>query len=167
MKIQLFILASALVILFSACANNPLDPSFDDDDYIQPISFTKNLSGPEIELTLSERVSTLESQVSTLDARVDNLSSNTTPSNPYTPPTTPIDPVDINNASLAELQALNGIGPVKAQAILNYITLNGPITDAGDLINVKGIGPKTLAKIENNVDISPPDQELIATSDIE
>ena len=55
--------------------------------------------------------------------------------------------VNVNTASLAELQQLKGIGPVKAKRIVE----SRPFRTVDDLIRVKGIGPKTLENIRNNV----------------
>ena len=49
--------------------------------------------------------------------------------------------VNINRASVAELDALPGVGPSTAQAIVDYRTTNGPFGSPEDLLNVKGIGP--------------------------
>ncbi len=55
--------------------------------------------------------------------------------------------VYVNSATLEELITLPGIGPVTAQAILDYRTENGPFARLEDLDNVSGIGPATLANI--------------------
>lgn len=52
--------------------------------------------------------------------------------------------VDINTASLEQLDELSGIGPVYAQRIVD----NRPFSSVDDLDRVKGIGPATLAKIK-------------------
>lgn len=57
-------------------------------------------------------------------------------------------PVNINTASKAELQTLPGVGPVMADAILKYKKANGKFKSADDLLNVKGIGEKTLKKMK-------------------
>ena len=49
--------------------------------------------------------------------------------------------VNINRASVTELDALPGVGPTTAQAIVDYRTTNGPFGSPEDLLNVKGIGP--------------------------
>ena len=49
--------------------------------------------------------------------------------------------VNINRASVTELDALPGVGPSTAQAIVAYRTTNGPFSSPEDLLNVKGIGP--------------------------
>ena len=61
------------------------------------------------------------------------------------------EPVNINEADAQELaDNLTGVGPKKAQAIIEYRELNGPFFSAKEIVNVKGIGPKTLEKnIEN------------------
>ena len=64
--------------------------------------------------------------------------------------------VDINTATLDELQTLTGIGPVIAQRIIDYRTENGAFTSIEDLLNVKGIGEATLNKFRDRVTISPP-----------
>lgn len=52
--------------------------------------------------------------------------------------------VHINSASSAQLQTLKGIGPAKAQAIIDYRDAHGGFKDVMELLEVKGIGPATL-----------------------
>ncbi|MCX7557165.1 helix-hairpin-helix domain-containing protein [Xanthomonadaceae bacterium JHOS43] len=60
-------------------------------------------------------------------------------------------PVNINTADAAALSAsLNGVGPAKAQAIVEYRQANGPFKSADQLAKVKGIG---LATVEKNRDL--------------
>ena len=56
--------------------------------------------------------------------------------------------VDINTASIDELAAaLPGIGPGKAQRIVDWREANGPFQSIGQLLEVSGIGPVTLENI--------------------
>lgn len=55
--------------------------------------------------------------------------------------------VNVNTATLEELDMLPGVGPVMAQAILDYRAANGPFADLPALDNVDGIGPATLEEI--------------------
>ena len=56
-------------------------------------------------------------------------------------------PVDINGATAAELQAIPGIGPVIAERIVAYRSENGPFRRVDELMEVAGVGEKTLARI--------------------
>ncbi len=55
--------------------------------------------------------------------------------------------ININTASAAELTSLPGIGPVRAQAIVDFRNKRGRFSKPADLLDVKGLGPKTLANI--------------------
>ena len=62
------------------------------------------------------------------------------------------EPVNINVASAEELaENLKGVGPKKAMAIIEYREANGPFYTAEELVNVKGIGQKTLEKNKENI----------------
>jgi DNA uptake protein ComE-like DNA-binding protein len=56
-------------------------------------------------------------------------------------------PLPINRADQYSLTALPGIGPKLSESILNYRAKQGGITGPDDLIKVKGIGPKRLARL--------------------
>ena len=52
--------------------------------------------------------------------------------------------ININSADVGVLQQLQGVGPAKAQAIVDYREANGPFTSIDDLSAVSGIGPRTV-----------------------
>ncbi|MEO7559351.1 MAG: ComEA family DNA-binding protein [Nitrosospira sp.] len=61
--------------------------------------------------------------------------------------------VNINTATQAELQTLQGIGPAKAKAIIDHRKKNGPFKSPGDLENVNGIGPATMKQLRKDITV--------------
>jgi competence protein ComEA len=59
--------------------------------------------------------------------------------------------VNLNTATLEQLDTLPGVGPVTAQAILTWRETNGPFGSVDDLLDVKGIGEATLAELRELV----------------
>ena len=59
--------------------------------------------------------------------------------------------ININTATLEELQTIKGIGKKKAEAILQYRKEHGAFRKKEDLLQVKGIGKKALEAIESQV----------------
>lgn len=63
------------------------------------------------------------------------------------------DLVNINEASLEELDSLPGIGPTTAQKIIDYRTANGPFQTIEDIMNVSGIGPATFEELKDLITV--------------
>ncbi len=63
----------------------------------------------------------------------------------------PSAPVDLNTATVEQLDALPGIGPVTAQKIVDYRQQHGPFTSVDGLDAIPGIGPAHLANLKGLV----------------
>ena len=61
--------------------------------------------------------------------------------------------VNINTANQAELETLQGIGPAKAKAIVDYRKKNGSFKSPGDLEKVNGIGPATMKQLRKDITV--------------
>jgi competence protein ComEA len=61
--------------------------------------------------------------------------------------------VNLNTATLDQLESLPGIGPALAQRILDYRGEHGPFRAVDDLTNVSGIGDKRLADLRSKVTV--------------
>ena len=60
-------------------------------------------------------------------------------------------PVDINRASESDLDALPGVGPSTARAIVEDRDANGPFSTIEDLMRVSGIGEKKFEKLKSSI----------------
>ena len=60
---------------------------------------------------------------------------------------TPAFPIDLNQANLSDLKSIPGIGHVTAQRIISYRQSKGRFRKVTDILEVKGIGIKTLKRI--------------------
>jgi len=65
--------------------------------------------------------------------------------------TSPDGKININTATAAELEQLNGIGPTKAEAIVQYREAHGLFTSLQQITSVSGIGDATYEKIKDDI----------------
>ena len=68
--------------------------------------------------------------------------------------------IDINSASLQQLQLLPGIGETLAQRILDYREEHGAFASVDDLLNVSGIGEKKLEQIRPYAKVVKNDENI-------
>jgi len=61
--------------------------------------------------------------------------------------------VNINTATQAELETLQGIGPAKAKAVVDYRKKNGPFKSPDDLEKVSGIGPAIMKRVRKDITV--------------
>jgi competence protein ComEA len=76
------------------------------------------------------------------------------PSNGTAPPAA-AEKININQASVEELDKLPGIGPSLAKEIMDHRTKNGPFKKIEDINDVKGIGDALYAKLKDQITIGP------------
>jgi competence protein ComEA len=65
----------------------------------------------------------------------------------------PAGPLDLNRATVDQFEALPGVGPATAAAIVEDRTRNGPFASVDDLDRVPGIGPAKLAVLRDLVSV--------------
>lgn len=64
--------------------------------------------------------------------------------------------IDLNLATVKELESLPGIGPVTAERIAAFRKKNGPFKRIEDLMNVRGIGEKRFLKVRDRITVTAP-----------
>jgi len=62
-------------------------------------------------------------------------------------------PIDLNTATAEQLEALPGVGPSIAAAIVEHRERNGPFRSVDDLLDVPGIGPARLDELRGSVTV--------------
>ena len=70
--------------------------------------------------------------------------------------------LNLNTATKDELIALPGIGPAKAQAIVDYRNQHGPFKSVDEVRKVKGIGEKLFLQIKPEIAIGAPARNALA-----
>jgi competence ComEA-like helix-hairpin-helix protein len=68
----------------------------------------------------------------------------------------PAKPIDLNAATIKELEELPGVGPVTAQRILDARQKSGRFRRIEDLLAIRGISTKRLEALRPYVTVSPP-----------
>lgn len=63
--------------------------------------------------------------------------------------------VNINMATQSELEAVKGLGPAKAKAIITYRQAHGNFKSLDDLDNVKGFGSASVEKLKGELSVGP------------
>lgn len=63
--------------------------------------------------------------------------------------------VNINTATQSELEAVKGLGPAKAKAIITYREAHGNFKSLDDLDNVKGFGSASVGKLKGELSVGP------------
>lgn len=71
-------------------------------------------------------------------------------------PPLPEKPLDLNTATVEQLQALPTVGPAAAKAIVRFREKSGPFRKVEDLLAVPGFTKKRLAKIRSYISVTPP-----------
>ena len=67
----------------------------------------------------------------------------------------PTQKIDLNSATLCELDSPPGIGLSMAERILEFRRENGPFRRVEDLMNVRGIGEKKILKLRDRIKVLP------------
>jgi len=65
------------------------------------------------------------------------------------------DLVDLNTATVEQLQTIDGVGPVMAERIFTWRQEHGRFTSVDELQEIDGIGPKKFAKLKDRVRVQP------------
>ncbi len=67
--------------------------------------------------------------------------------------------LDLNTATIAQLETLPGIGQRTAELIVEYRQKNGGFKKIEELMNVRGIGEKSFLRLRALITVGPPDRK--------
>jgi competence ComEA-like helix-hairpin-helix protein len=68
----------------------------------------------------------------------------------------PVKPLDLNSATVEQLEQLPGVGPRTAQEIVKFREKSGPFRRVEDLLAIRGITKRRLEKLRPYVIVTPP-----------
>lgn len=108
-------------------------------------------AGMNLARVLADGEQVLVQGAAAADAAVQGASGTSAAGASATSPAASSGKVNINTATAADLQALSGIGPSKAQKIVDHREASGPFKSVDGLLDVSGIGEKTLESIRDQV----------------
>jgi competence protein ComEA len=83
-------------------------------------------------------------------------------SRPPAPRASATAPVNLNTATMAQLESLPGIGPATARRIVEYRQQAGGFKRIEELMNVRGVGEASFLKLKALVTLTPPRTERAA-----
>ena len=106
-----------------------------------------------VESKTEDKVPAVTTEATSQKETTNNCSSEVSKTDTNFENTTKSNLININTATIDELQKLNGIGEAKAKAIVDFRETNGLFPTVKSIINVPGIGEKTLEKIIDDITV--------------
>ena len=138
-----------LVVHVAGAVRNPGLYRLDDGSRVADAVALAGGPGPKADLTAVNLAAPLVDGTQVIVPRVGDAGGASAASAPAG--TAPAGPVRLNSATLEQLDALPGIGPVTAQQIIQYREQSGPFRSVDDLDAVPGIGPARLEQLRGLV----------------
>ena len=147
-------------------AEEEKEPKFEIESYIQPETddASRQIILPKIESPLENQVESVEEKVTDTNLITQakpNTAANTPESLTTATQTVPAADittlpaedkrVNLNKATLEELDALPGVGPSTAKNIIAYREAHGGFAAPEEIMNVKRIGEKTFEKLKAHI----------------